>query len=106
MEKENYEILWEQTILPELEKTVSSISFATHVSQIKPVDIKDNKIIFCTSSQLFADTISNQATSGIGGKIRDALLKCTNYITDFSVVVAKDRDEYLKQLDEADREVM
>ena len=58
MEKENYEILWEQTILPELEKTVSSISFATHVSQIKPVDIKDNKIIFCTSSQLFADTIS------------------------------------------------
>lgn len=106
MEKENYEILWEQTILPELEKTVSSISFATHVSQIKPVDIKDNKIIFCTSSQLFADTISNQATSGIGGKIREALLKCTNYITDFSVVVAKDRDEYLKQLDEADREII
>ncbi|MBE5749642.1 MAG: chromosomal replication initiator protein DnaA [Clostridiales bacterium] len=106
MEKENYEILWEQTILPELEKTVSSISFATHVSQIKPVDIKDNKIIFCTSSQLFADTISNQATSGIGGKIREALLKCTNYITDFAVVVAKDRDEYLKQLDEADREII
>lgn len=106
MEKENYEILWEQTLLPELEKTVSSISFATHISQIKPVDIKGNKIIFCTQSQLFADTISNQASSGIGGKIRDALLKCTSYITDFDVVVAKNREEYLKQLDEAEREVI
>ena len=106
MEKENYEILWEQKLLPELEKTVTSISFETHISQIKPVDIKDDKIIFCTSSRLFADTISNQVTSGIGGKIREALQKCTDYITDFSVVIAKDREEYLKQLEETESEVI
>ncbi len=106
MEKENYEILWEQTILPELEKTISAISFATHISQIKPVGVNGNKIIFCTKSQLFANTIMNQAKNGIGGKIRDALLKCTDHITDFSVVVAENREEYLKQLDEAEREVV
>ena len=48
----------------------------------------------------------NQAKNGIGGKIRDALLKCTDHITDFSVVVAENREEYLKQLDEAEREVV
>ncbi|MBQ3115914.1 MAG: chromosomal replication initiator protein DnaA [Clostridia bacterium] len=106
MEKENYEIIWEQKILPELEKTISSISFTTHVSQIKPVDIKGNKIIFCTKSKLFADTITNQETSGIGGKIRDALLKCTDFITDFSVVIAKNREDYLAQLDEAEKEII
>ena len=103
MEKENYEILWEQTFLPELEKTVSSIAFATYITQLKPVDIKGNKIVLSTMSKLFADTVSDKA---IGGKIREALLKCNTYINDFSVVVAADREDYLKQLGEEEREKM
>lgn len=103
MEKENYEILWEQTFLPELEKTVSSIAFETYIEQLKPVDIKGSKIILSTVSKLFADTVSDKA---IGGKIREALLKCNTYITDFSVVVATDREDYLKQLGEEEREKM
>ena len=45
IEKENYEILWEQTFLPELDRTVSSIAFETYIKQLTPVDIKGNKII-------------------------------------------------------------
>ena len=34
---ESYEILW-KTVLPELEKTVSSIFYETYITQIFPVD--------------------------------------------------------------------
>jgi len=101
MEKENYEILWEQTFIPELEKTVSSIAFETYIKQLKPVDIIGNKIVLCTKSKLFADTVSDKA---IGGKIREALLKCNTFVNDFSVVVATDREDYLKQLGDEERE--
>ena len=94
MEKENYEILWEQTFLPELERAVSSIAYSTYIEQLKPVDMKGNKIVLCTKSQLFADTVSDKA---IGGKIREALLKSGTFVTDFEVVVAADREDYLKQ---------
>ena len=103
IEKENYEILWEQTFLPELEKTVSSIAFETYIKQLKPVDIKGEKIVLSTVSKLFADTVSDKA---IGSKIREALLKCNTYVTDYSVVVASDREDYLKQLGEEERERM
>ena len=103
IEKENYEILWEQTFLPELEKTVSSIAFETYIKQLKPVDIKGEKIVLSTVSKLFADTVSDKA---IGSKIREVLLKCNTYVTDYSVVVASDREDYLKQLGEEERERM
>lgn len=103
MEKENYEILWEQTFLPELEKTVSSIAFESYIKQLTPVDIKGDKIILSTKSKLFADTVSDKI---IGGKIREALLKCNTYITDFSVVVAEGREDYLRQMGEDDRDRM
>ena len=103
MEKENYEILWEQTFLPELEKTVSSIAFESYIKQLTPVDIKGDKIVLSTKSKLFADTVSDKI---IGGKIREALLKCNTYITDFSVVVAEGREDYLRQMGEDDRDRM
>lgn len=102
MEKENYEILWEQTILPQMEKTVSNIAFDTYVNKLKPVDVRGNKIILCTSTKLFADTINNTGT--IGGKMKEAFAKCDSYITDFELVIAKDREDYLKQLGEEERE--
>lgn len=101
MEKENYEILWEQTFLPEIENAVSSIAFVTYIKQLSPVDIKGNKIVLCTQSKLFADTVNDKA---IGVKIKEALLNCNTYITDFSVVVAKDREDYIRQLGDEDRE--
>lgn len=100
MEKENYEILWQQTFLPELEKTVSSIAFETYIKQLTPVDLKGNKIILCTQSKLFADTVSDKT---IGGKIREALIKSGTFVTDFEVIVAKDRDDYMSQLSEEER---
>lgn len=103
IEKENYEILWEQTFLPELDRTVSSIAYETYIKQLTPVDIKGNKIILCTKSKLFADTVSDKA---IGGKIREALAKANTHITDFEVVVAANREEYVSKLGEEEREQM
>ena len=101
MEKENYEILWEQTFLPELEKTVSSIAFETYVKILTPVDIKGNKIVLTTPIKVFADAIRDRS---IGDKMREAFLKCNSYVNDFEVVVASGKEEYEKQLGEEERE--
>jgi len=106
MEKENFEILWEQTFLPELEKTINSIAFDAFVMQLKPVDIKGNKIILCTETKLIADHLTGNPEKGTGKLIKDVLVKSDTYINDFEVVVAKNRDEYLKQLGEVEREVL
>ena len=95
MEKENYEILWEQVFLPEIERSVSSIAFATYIKQLKPIDLNGDKLVLSASTKFFADTVNDKA---VGGKIREALLKCNTYVTDFYAVVAKDREEYLNQL--------
>ena len=104
MEKENYEILWEQTFLPELEKTVSALAYETYVKQITPVDLQGNKIVFCTKSKLFADTVNANNVNGIGAKIKEVLLRSSTYITDFEVVVADNREEYLKLLGDTERD--
>ncbi len=103
MKKENYEILWEQTFLPELEKTVTSISFGTFIKQLIPVDLKGNKIVLGAKTKLFADRVSDDI---LGNKIREALSKCDTYIEDFEVVVADSREDYIKQLNEEEIEQM
>ena len=101
MEKEQYEILWEQTFLPEIEKSVTSISFETHVKQLTPVDILGNKIILITPSRIFADAINNHP---IGVKMREAFSRCNTYINDFDIIVAQSKEEYVRQMDEEERE--
>ena len=98
---ESYEILW-KTTLPELEKTVSSISYDSYITMLNPVDIQGNCIILSTPAKFFADAIN--ANKFLPNKIREALEKSNNKIVDFEIVVAKDREEYLKQLNEEDRE--
>ena len=90
---ESYDILW-KTALPELEKTVSSVAYDTYIKELIPVDILGHKLIFCCPSNMFADVALNNLRS----KIADAISKINPDITDFSVYVAKDRDEYLKQM--------
>ncbi|MBE7083510.1 MAG: chromosomal replication initiator protein DnaA [Clostridiales bacterium] len=103
MEKENYQILWEQTFLPELEKTVSSIAFITYIKILTPVDVRGNKLILITQTKVFADAIRNNI---IGDKMREAFKKCNTYIDDFEVFVAEDREDYLKQLGVEESEKM
>ena len=103
MEKENYEILWEQTFLPELEKNVSAIGFSTYIQILTPVDIRGNKLILITKTKVFADAIRN---SVIGDKMREAFKKCNTYIDDFEVFVADSREEYLKSISEEEREAV
>ncbi|MBQ6922643.1 MAG: chromosomal replication initiator protein DnaA [Clostridia bacterium] len=96
---ESYEILW-KTTLPELERTVSSISFDTYISQLTPVDIVGKRLVLCTQSKLFADTVSTKMRE----KICDALKKSNSDVTDFLLVVAKDRDDYVSQFAEEARD--
>ena len=84
-----------------MEKTISNIAFVTYIDKLKPVDIKGNKIVLCTQSKFFADTVNDNV---IGSKMREALSSCNTYINDFEVVVANNREDYLKQLGEEERE--
>ena len=49
---ESYEILW-KTILPELEKTVSSISFDTYISTLKSFQIDSKQNFYLVYYKLF-----------------------------------------------------
>ena len=89
---ESYQIIWNCAI-PELEKTVSSISFDSYISTLEPVDIIGNKIVLRTETNIFAQAVNGK----MGDKIRDALRKTNGEIIDFDIVVASSRDEYLKQ---------
>ena len=104
MEKENYEILWEQTFLPELYNSVSSIAYETYIEKLKPVDLQGNTLILCAETPLFADTVNNKTPGYIGYKIQEVLRKSNTYVTEFKAVVAKDKEEYLKKQSEAERE--
>ena len=93
---ESYEILW-KTALPEIENTVSAISYDTYISNLVPVDVVGTKLILITDNELFAN-VANSVH--LGQKIRTALLKSNSEITDFEVLVAKSREEYLSRLPE------
>lgn len=98
---ESYEILW-KTALPELERTVSSISYDTYISQLTPVDVVGKKLVLCTQSKLFADTVSAKMSE----KICDALKKSNSEVTDFLVVVANNREDYIAKYAEETRDAM
>ncbi len=93
---ESYEILW-KTALPEIENTVSAISYDTYISNLVPVDVVGTKLILITDNELFAN-VANSVH--LGQKIRTALIKSNSEITDFEVLVAKSREEYLSRLPE------
>lgn len=93
---ESYEILW-KTTLTELEKTVSSISYSTFVSQLFAVDVIGSKLILCSPDKLVYDTVTKE---NLASKIRDAIKKCTPEVTDFIVYVAKTKEEYERQVGE------
>lgn len=97
---ESYEILWKMT-LPELEKTVTSISYDTYIPMLTPVDIMDNKLVLCAKSKLLADAVQG---ASMKARIKDALAKVNDEVTDYTVVVASDRADYLSQLGDDDRE--
>lgn len=92
---ESYEILW-KTTLPELEKTISSISYDTYIVNLTPVDIIGSSLILCTESEIFAEQIRGRLKE----KINDALSKSNQDVTDFQVVVCKNREEYVKKIEQ------
>ena len=98
---ESYEILW-KTALPELEKTVSSIFYETYITQIFPVDIKGGRLILRTETKIVAETVELR----IKDKLRDALAACNSEVTDFEIVIAKNKEEYIRQLNGADKDFL
>ena len=96
---ESYEILWKQA-LKELEKNVTSIYFDTFVKNIEAVDVIGNRIILRTDTKIYADAVYNSASE----KIKDALIKTGGEVTDFDIVVAKSKEDYLNSVAEEERE--
>lgn len=94
---ESYEILWKTSLL-ELENSISSISYETYIKQLTPVDIVKDKLVLITPSKLFADTVSSVKMYDI---ICSAISKSNSEISSFVVYVAKNKDEYLKQVDDS-----
>ena len=94
---ESYEILW-KTALPELEMSISTISFDTYISNLVPVDIVNGKLILCGKSEIFARVVEGKMRE----KICNALAKVNSEVVDFSVVVADSREDYIKQRGDMD----
>lgn len=92
---ESYEILW-KTILPEIEKTMSSMAYDTYFKKIVPVDFIGNKIVLITETRIFADTVEARMRPNIC----EALSKSSSDINDFVIYVAKDKAEYLEKYGE------
>ena len=94
---ESYEILW-KTTLPELEKTVTSISYETFIAPLIPVDIAGGKLVLIAQNKILADAVSGEQ---LAGKIKDALIKSNSEISDFAIYPAKSREEYISAFAEA-----
>ncbi len=94
MEKETYEILWEQTFLPILEVNFSSAAYEMNFKTLTPVDINGNKIVLISDSQMVVNSVNLLAE-----KFRTCLKSANTYIDDFTVCLAKDKDDYLNQMD-------
>ncbi len=101
MEKENYEILWEQTFLPILERTFSSMSFEMYFKTLTPVDISGNKIVLIADKQLIVNAVNQ-----LGEKFRGAIVSANTYIDDFIVFHAQSKEDYLNQLDVDTRNIL
>ncbi len=96
---ESYEILW-KSALKELEKSVSSLFYDTFITHVKPVDIIGDKMILGTNNATIKKTIEEHTYS----KIVDALSNVNSDIRDFEIVIAENRDDYLKKIGEAELE--
>ncbi len=90
---ESFEILWKMA-MPELEKTVSALSYDMYISKLEPVDVIGGKLVLITEHKIFADT----ASGTMRDKIVNALKAVNNEVTDFEIIVAKNREEYLKSV--------
>lgn len=87
---ESYEIFWDN-VKSELEALVSTMALQLYIEPLKAVDVLRNKLI------LIAPTVTFQSGAlKIKDKINEAIRRCSSDINDFDVVVANNREEYLK----------
>lgn len=89
---EGYEILW-RTVLPELEKLITSTAYETFFVHVFPVDIVGNKLILCVKNQFFCETIKKEP---LANKLREAISKSNKDITDFEIYNCDSKENYEK----------
>ncbi len=87
---ENYEILWKK-VMEELEQHVSEITIETHIKRLKPIGVNGSKIILCSPSVTFAETIASKFLD----KIRTAIEKCNIGISDIEIHIGESNEDYL-----------
>ncbi|MBO4323704.1 MAG: chromosomal replication initiator protein DnaA [Clostridia bacterium] len=89
---ETYEILWNKA-LDRLKNTVSTISYSTYITQLKPVDLLGTTLVLMTKTELFASEVAVR----LQDKIRDALKAAETGITDIKLYVGDGKEDYLAQ---------
>ncbi len=97
---DNYEITWNQVIVPIIKTKISTIMYDMFLGQVQPLDVHGNKIILGCRTKLFVDTLSNNS---LGEKIRSAILESQTFITDFEAVVASSKEEYLETYEQDEK---
>ncbi|HBF86114.1 MAG TPA: chromosomal replication initiator protein DnaA [Clostridiales bacterium] len=89
---ESYELYWSKA-LEELQVTVSNSSYSTFITQLKPVDLIGNTLVFVTKSELFASEVANR----LYDKIITALKNTNTGVTDIKLYVGNGKEDYIKQ---------
>ncbi len=92
---EAYEIIW-KAALPEIEKTVSTAFYSSFITTIEAVDLVGDKLILRAPLRLTADTVLNYHADNV----LEAIRKANADITEFDVIVAESREDYLKNFAE------
>ncbi len=101
MEKENYEILWEQTFLPIIEINFSSAAYELYFKNVIPVDISGNKIVLIGNTEMIVNSVNQ-----LSEKFREVIRKADTYIDDFVIYHAQSKEDYLRQMDVDTRNVL
>lgn len=86
---ESYEIIW-KNVLPELENSISTINYKTHIKQLRPVDLIGKTLVLMTSSNTFAV----MAKGTLKSKILAALKKTKVDVNEIEVFVGENIEEY------------
>lgn len=93
---ENYEILW-KTALPEVENKVSSLSYETFIEPLVPVDLVGTKLVLCINDKIKSEAVQREP---LCDRINEALVKTNSGLSGFVVYFAKNKEDYLKMVEE------
>jgi len=90
---ESFEILWNNALI-DLQNKMSQASFSTFIASLTPVDLKENKLVLWSQTQLTAKTALDKFSVEIVNALDTA---SQGAVKEFEIVVGKNKETALKQ---------